>query len=269
MNTPKFPSFLCFLCFTISAILINLSFTSSQTNEYVYHTCGNSGNFTVYSTYAQNLNTLLSTLSSNVTNTNGFKDASIGQNPDRVYGLFLCRGDVSIQFCQTCVDAARTTALQRCPNQKESILYYEKCMIRYSNQSFLGVLQDSPALYLYNIQNITERDREGFNRLLGDLFVRLGREASSVPNGPKFSTGLVNFTSSQTIYGLMQCTTDLSQSDCLRCLDGAKAMIPSCCSGKIGARVILPSCNLRYEVRPFFDSPFQDHEDQRSDPPRH
>ncbi|KAK9089606.1 hypothetical protein Scep_028688 [Stephania cephalantha] len=251
MNAPKF------LCFIISAILINFSSTSAQTNDFVYNFCGNTGNFTVNSAYSRNLNTLLSSLSSNITQTNGFKSASIGQNPDRVYGLFLCRGDVSIQFCQTCVAAARTAALQRCPNQKESILYYEKCMLRYSNQSILGALQTSPALFLTNPQNVSDR-LDVFNRNLGNLFVGLGREASRVSNGPKFSTGSVNFTSFQTIYGLMQCSTDLTQSDCFRCLEGAMAYLPSCCDGKIGARVILPSCNLRYEVSSFFDSPFQD-----------
>ncbi|KAK9084905.1 hypothetical protein Sjap_025316 [Stephania japonica] len=253
MNTPKFPCFLCFFCFTISAILINLSLTSSQTNDFVYDFCGTSGNFTINSTYSRNLNTLLSTLSSNVTQTDGFKNASIGQNPDRIFGLFLCRGDVSLQFCQTCAAAARNAALQRCPNQKESILYYEKCMIRYSNQSILGGLQTSPALFLTNPQNVSDR-LDVFNRNLADLFVGLGREASRVPNGPKFSTGSANFSAFQTIYGLMQCTTDLSQSDCFRCLEGARANLPSCCNGKIGARVILPSCNLRYEVSPFYES---------------
>ncbi|KAK9092141.1 hypothetical protein Syun_027052 [Stephania yunnanensis] len=159
----------------------------------------------------------------------------------------------TLQFCQTCAAAAQTAALQRCPNQKESILYYEKCMLRYSNQSILGALQTSPPLFLINTQNVSD-GLDVFNRNLGNLFVGLGREASRVSNGPKFSTGSVNFTTFQTIYGLMQCTTDLTQSDCFRCLEGARAYLPSCCNGKIGARVILPSCNLRYEVSPFYES---------------
>ncbi|KAK9084934.1 hypothetical protein Sjap_025345 [Stephania japonica] len=182
---------LCSLRFAAKFLEKLITSQSLQLSEVVVVSefCGTSGNFTINSTYSRNLNALMSTLSSNVTQTDGFKNASIGQNPDRIYGLFLCRGDVSLQFCQTCAAAARNAALLRCPNQKESILYYEKCMIRYSNQSILGGLQTSPALFLINPQNVSDR-LDVFNRNLGDLFVGLGREASRVPNGPNSQLAL-------------------------------------------------------------------------------
>ncbi|GKV37350.1 hypothetical protein SLEP1_g59044 [Rubroshorea leprosula] len=48
------------------------------------------------------------------------------------------------------------------------------------------------------------------------------------------------------IYALMQCTPDLSQQNCSDCLTTATSRISSNCYGKIGCRVLQPSCNLRY-----------------------
>ncbi|KAG6754690.1 hypothetical protein POTOM_040484 [Populus tomentosa] len=41
-----------------------------------------------------------------------------------VYGLFLCRGDVSVEVCLQCVNLARNDVVQRCPIEKEAIIYY-------------------------------------------------------------------------------------------------------------------------------------------------
>ena len=62
------------------------------------------------------------------------------------------------------------------------------------------------------------------------------------------STG-INF---KPQYALVQCTPDLSQTDCSDCLLSAFGKIPSCCDGKIGAVIFTPSCNFRYEEYTFF-----------------
>jgi len=41
-------------------------------------------------------------------------------------------------------------------------------------------------------------------------------------------------------------------SGCEKCLKIATNQLPSCCSGKQGARVLIPSCNIRYEFYPFY-----------------
>ncbi|GKV19311.1 hypothetical protein SLEP1_g29592 [Rubroshorea leprosula] len=49
-----------------------------------------------------------------------------------------------------------------------------------------------------------------------------------------------------------QCMLYLSTLDCNRCLQGAIASLPNCCSGKVGGRILKPSCNIRHEVYPFY-----------------
>lgn len=46
---------------------------------------------------------------------------------------------------------------------------------------------------------------------------------------------------------------DLSELQCSDCLDRAIGEIPNCCSGKIGGRVLKPSCNFRFETERFYN----------------
>lgn len=82
--------------------------------------------------------------------------------------------------------------------------------------------------------------------LLGDL-------VSQASSGDQFSVGTTN-SSSRTIYGLLQCTPDLSTSECNSCLEDCVGNLPDCCYGREGARVLKPSCSLMYETYPFFNS---------------
>ena len=54
------------------------------------------------------------------------------------------------------------------------------------------------------------------------------------------------------MYNLVQCTLDLNSTGCNSCLLAAINLLPWCCSGKQGGRIVLPSCNIRYEFHPFY-----------------
>lgn len=69
----------------------------------------------------------------------------------------------------------------------------------------------------------------------------------------KFRTKETKVLRVHTIYSLLQCTPDLSSEQCGKCLRAAIGMIPSCCDGKEGATILLPSCNVRYEMFPFYN----------------
>jgi len=126
-------------------------------------------------------------------------------------------------------------------------------MLRYSNRSIFGILDWRPKFYMANSNNVTEVDL--FNRVLGNLMRKLKEKAASSDSRLKFAADNatdvnLNF---QTIYGLVQCTPDLSEQDCNDCLEFAISEIPTCCNNKIGGRAVKPSCNIRYEVYRFAD----------------
>ncbi|KAA8519984.1 hypothetical protein F0562_014240 [Nyssa sinensis] len=203
--------------------------------------------------YQTNLNTLLSSLSSNI-DRNGFYNSSEGQGSDMVNGIALCRGDVELDICRSCVNDSTIKLSQLCPNNKQAIGWYDYCMLRYSNQSFLGTMDTSPAFYMWNTDNIS--DVFQFNQDLRSLLDGLRGRAGSGGSLRKFATDNTSYTTAtglRTIYGLVQCTPDLSDTQCGGCLISAMEQIESCCIGYRGGRIIYPSCNLRYELYSFYN----------------
>ncbi|GMY37060.1 cysteine-rich receptor-like protein kinase 10 [Fagus crenata] len=155
------PSFSVSMLLVVLSLLSFLSLICEAASEYRYHFCSNETTFKPNSNYQSNLNHLLSSLTSNATRESGYYNATAGQSPDTtVYGLFLCRGDVSTDSCQTCVaTATKEIVEQYCPVGKVAVIWYEECMLRYSNQSFFSTMDEAPSISLYNIQNIAEPDR--------------------------------------------------------------------------------------------------------------
>ncbi|KAK9997129.1 hypothetical protein SO802_021815 [Lithocarpus litseifolius] len=213
--------------------------------------CLNKGNYTSNSTYKANLNHLLSTLTSNTEIDYGFYNSSYGQDPDKVYAIGLCRGDVKPDECRSCLYDNTKLLTQDCPNQKEAMKQDEYCILRYSFRNIFGIMEDEPFYALHN-RNDQSGNLETYNQDLWTLLDGLRNQAAAGGSLRKFaevkSTG-INF---KTQYALVQCTPDLSQTDCSDCLLSAFGLIPLCCDGKIGAVIFTPSCNFRYEKYPFF-----------------
>ncbi|KAG5516588.1 hypothetical protein RHGRI_037342 [Rhododendron griersonianum] len=133
--------------------------------------CPNTTNtYAPNSTYHTNLNTLLSVLSSNSNNTStGFYNFTAGSSPpDVAYGLFLCRGDLTPAACQDCVAYASRDIVERCPKSKWVTIWYDECMLRYSNASIFSIL-DTRGGYLWNMQNVMNATL--LNEVLGEVLL--------------------------------------------------------------------------------------------------
>ncbi|XP_050212569.1 cysteine-rich receptor-like protein kinase 10 [Mercurialis annua] len=242
----------------ISFFLLGFSvLTGAQSDPatYLYHICSNTTAFTPNSTYQSNRNLLFTALTSNASRPIGFYSVSTGRDPDDVYGSFLCRGDVSPDACRSCVTLATQETVERCPIEKKVIVWYDQCLLRYDNQSFFSRNDESPVVYLWNTQNVSGTDPGRFNTLLAGDMRAAATAAAGAPSGAKkFAVREANISAFQTLYSLVQCTPDLSTSDCSLCIQAAISQLPSCCNGKQGGRVLSPSCNIRYEIYSFYNS---------------
>ncbi|KAB2007280.1 hypothetical protein ES319_D10G018100v1 [Gossypium barbadense] len=225
----------------------------AQQPTYLYHDCPNTTTFTVNSTYQANRNTVLSSLSSNSTRGDGFYNTTAGRSPDMVYGLFLCRGDLSTSVCQACVTFATTDISQHCPNQTTAVVWYDECLLRYSNGNIFSVVAGGPTFILRSSQNVTD-NQDLFNQQVLAMMNDTANQAANTPEGAKkFATREedVNFSSTfEALYTLGQCTPDLISMDCNRCL---RMVISSLPTEWRGARVLNPSCNVRYETYLFYN----------------
>ncbi|KAF8030674.1 hypothetical protein BT93_E2951 [Corymbia citriodora subsp. variegata] len=221
-------------------IFLNFLSNNSHTTEaapiYQWHDCPDTTLFAPNSTYRSNLNALLSSLSSAAASdvANGFGNATAGKDaPDRAYGLFLCRGDVGTAACSDCVAAGTKDILQRCPDRRSSMIWYDECMLRYSDQSVYSVMETVPLQTIPDTGDVAEPQR--FVQLLGEAMKYVAERASGSKSGKKFAVAEASFTSSQKLYALAQCTPDLKGSDCNTCLQAVIASLPQ---GKRGGEVV-------------------------------
>ncbi|GAA0159541.1 transmembrane signal receptor [Lithospermum erythrorhizon] len=156
----------------------------AQTPELWLSTCPNTTTYNQNSTYRANLSRLLSDFTSNNATNNLFFNATVGNNaPDVVYGLVLCRGDITSDACRECLGIASREIIQSCPKEKESIIW----------------------------DNVSDPDR--FDQVLWEVMDRLINRATgrgNVGSLKGFATGESDYTSIIKMYYLVQCTPDLS-----------------------------------------------------------
>lgn len=233
------------LLFLLFAVLIPIQ--ASALLPYLFPpTCNNnSGNYTSNSTYKTNLNQVLSSLYSNTTIGYGFYYSSYGQNPDKVYAIGLCRGDVNPDDCRGCLKNSSTLLPQDCPNQKEAIGRCDQCMLRYSNSSIFGIMDTSFHVLVCDMQNVSANYLAQFNDDVNILLNHLTSEAAAGGSLREYAAGSAITTDFKKIYALLQCTPDLSEQNCINCLLSAIAAVPNYCAGKVGRIVVLTSCSIR------------------------
>ncbi|KAB2022629.1 hypothetical protein ERO13_D07G203500v2 [Gossypium hirsutum] len=228
-------------------LLVSL-FVSSCRADPLGNFCNENTNISSSSQISLNIDRLLAELVSKTPLT-GYVVSSSGKDPDKVYGLAQCRGDVSNKDCSSCIQDAAKEVRQRCSNQADARIWYDYCFLRYSNDNFVGKVDTSFGIFYYNVENVT--DPQSFNKELGALMDRIRSEAV-MPKNEGLGKGKTKLSQFLTLYALVQCTRDLSQIDCAQCLAIAVGNFPNFCDSKKGCRVLYSSCYVRYELYPFF-----------------
>ncbi|TYG66353.1 hypothetical protein ES288_D06G261000v1 [Gossypium darwinii] len=217
-------------------IILVISLTNAQT-------CLETGNnFTTNSPFARNRNLILTSLPTNVSKDGGFFNTSIGEEgPNRVYAQALCRGDLSGEDCSVYVNFTAHQLLSSCKNQTEAFSWDGDipCLVRYSDKSLFGVIALEPIQEGINPNAITD--------LWGELMEAVAKKASMGSSKLKYATGVA-----EEIQALMQCTPDLSESNCLTCLRTLIRRYTACCRTYQGGYVEMPSCRMRWDLYTFF-----------------
>ncbi|KAH1036016.1 hypothetical protein GYH30_055805 [Glycine max] len=228
---------------------------SSSASIYNANYCPNNTSYNSNLTFETNLKVLLASMVSNVSLSDGYYFTAMGMGTTSVAnGLLLCRGDVSTATCHDCISTAATEITRRCPNKTESIIWYDECMLRFTNRYFAPT-SVVPRANLMDGNNISASDLDSFNRTLFGLLNDLIEEAANSRLARKFATGQREFAGhspENTVYALTECEPDLTTTQCEECLRNAVSTLPSCCGGKQGARALLSYCNARHELFRFY-----------------
>ncbi|XP_051121543.1 cysteine-rich receptor-like protein kinase 10 [Andrographis paniculata] len=216
-----------------------------------YNCDDSGGNYTTNSTYRENLGALLSDLPYRV-GRSGFYNGSAGRSPDDVVSaVVLCRGDVDVGTCRTCVGNATVSLLLFCPSQKRAYLWRDQCMLRYSDEYIFGIPATFPSFWAWNWENATSLDQ--FRGVVRALLNELRDQAAAGGAVRKVAGGVRPGPDSQTVYALVQCTPDITAVECSTCLRGAAEDLGRCCDWRTAGGIFRPSCNLRYDNYAFYN----------------
>ncbi|BBN67454.1 Receptor-like protein kinase-related family protein, partial [Prunus dulcis] len=174
------------LCFLILCFFHHSAIGASP----LYHFCFSPENYTANSSYGANLNLLFNRLYTKVP-PSGFGLGSTGHAQNQVNGLALCRGDVSSQNCNTCVIGASKELRE--------------------HVNFFGQIDNKNKFSMTNVQAVENNPHSSMRKFRN----------SSDANPKFYATGEVQLDTFTTLYGIAQCTRDLSNVNCKKCLDVA------------------------------------------------
>ncbi|KAL6656693.1 hypothetical protein ACP70R_004473 [Stipagrostis hirtigluma subsp. patula] len=243
-----------------AAFFLALTLVPLAAGDPLGQSCGTSGNYTANSTYQANIRSLAATLPKAASASRTlFATNKTGAVPDIVYALALCRGDTNASACASCVATAFQDAQQLCAYNMDATVFYDNCLLRFSNQDFLASPTSDGrgnALILMNTQNVSSPFKV-FDAAV-DVLLKAVADYAATNSSKRFGTGVEGFQrfdrDNPRIYGLAQCTPDMAPADCRSCLGGIIQMGPKYFSGKQGGRILGLRCNYRYEQYPFFTS---------------
>lgn len=237
----------------ITILMTLLTIATAQSPSYMDDDCKNSTTpkQALSPTYQTNLQNILTWLSNDAGTSKGYNHNSTGNGTsDTVYGLYDCRGDVTGQFCEFCVSNAASEILQRCPNRSSAVIWYNYCILRYSNKNFFGNLTTTPSWHFVGSKNITDQQEL---QKAEDNMESLRREAT-VETNKLYAMGEFNLNigDGEKRYGLVQCSRDLTSDECSQCLEVMLDKVRQCCGDRIGWQILAPSCLIKYDDSMFY-----------------
>ncbi|KAI5020613.1 hypothetical protein ZWY2020_045501 [Hordeum vulgare] len=230
-----------------------------------WHVCGDSGEYDDKSEYQANLNLVADALPKKASaSRNLFATGEAGAVPEKVTALALCRGDATSRACFTCL----TNAFDNLPNDcqaeagqgyKDAVIYYDACMLRYSDVQFLSADDSGPmgldlSMTVRNSVNATSEPGR-FERVVAAL-MNATADYASYNSTRRYATGQADLDREfPKVYSWAQCTPDLTPGRCRDCLAQILAQLPLQFTDGIGGRLLAPRCSFRYETKPFMTGP--------------
>ncbi|XP_030477597.1 plasmodesmata-located protein 1 isoform X1 [Syzygium oleosum] len=187
---------------------------------------------------AQNLKSLLSTLTSQASQKT-FYSTSVGDGATAVSGLFQCRGDLAAAQCGDCVGRTPDLARKLCGGDVAAARVQLKgCYLKYRISGF----QEAPDTdVVYKVCG-SEKDG-GFGAKREAAF---GMVASGVVDGGGFYAG-----SYGNVYVLGQCEGDaVIGGDCEGCVKDALERLEAECGEAISGQVYMNKCYVSFSYYP-------------------
>ncbi|GJN06682.1 hypothetical protein PR202_ga24438 [Eleusine coracana subsp. coracana] len=208
--------------------------------------CSTTNNYTDGSSeYKQKLDKLLGVLPI-AAFTNG-SSAGRGDN-DRVFGLAMCFADSNATQCWDCLNAAPYGIVAACPGSRNASAVYDACVVRYAEASSSFPVADE-AFHVFR-RDGPSVDPVRLDAARSGLMNQLARTAADsrllLAHGSAPLAGL-----EEDVYGLAQCTRDLTPTQCTWCLATYIGSLREVFPNNSGGATKGYSCYVRYNIGAF------------------
>ncbi|CAN6356938.1 unnamed protein product [Urochloa humidicola] len=209
--------------------------------------CSTTDDYTNGSQYKKNLDHLLATLPTAASDNGWFYKGSAGSGADEVFGLIMCFADNNATKCQECLADAASGVKRYCRGSRNASAAYDECVLRYSAAPIPATadLDSFYAKYVYGEPVTSQGLANALLRLMAKLTAGIAASPLLLANDS------APYSSSQTMYGLAQCTRDLNATECTRCINDYVDRLGNIYPNKTGGAMKGYSCYLRYQVGAF------------------
>ncbi|CAF2076995.1 BnaC01g31750D [Brassica napus] len=234
----------------IQLLFVRAVSSVNMTNPYLHHKCFVTlGKYKPGSQYEKNLKRIINEFPKGSFK-RGFISMTLGESPDFIVMLFQCRGDTHGPKCRSCYATAKPEFFKRCPRHKGGIIWYDQCSLYFSTIDSLGMIDYDNNFCMSNATKISD---DLYNQVkprhfIDDMIQNATREAKR--EAPYYMAEEKR-VGKETIYGMAECSFDMSQKNCRKCLERNNFYFARCFWDKLGARVLGKSCSFRYEFYPF------------------
>ncbi|KAF8398951.1 hypothetical protein HHK36_014816 [Tetracentron sinense] len=223
---------------SLFAFLLTLSSLStpllSSTDSYVFAGCSQL-KYAPGSPYESKLNSLLTSLVNSATYSSFNNFTVFGSTPqDVVYGLYQCRGDLSMPDCSSCVSRSVSQLGVLCSDSCGGALQLEGCFVKYDNISFVGAEDKTVVVKKCGAP-------VGFD---SDAMGRRDAVLEELASG----SGPYRVSGAGEVQGAAQCVGDLSGSECQDCVSEAIGHLRTDCGTAVSGDLFLAKCYARYSA---------------------
>ncbi|CAN8270386.1 unnamed protein product [Cochlearia groenlandica] len=231
---------------TVSSLINN-------TNTYISHKCDTKqGKYKPGSKYEETRNNSIYGLALGDFR-GGFEFSATNYDDNGLNSIvFQCRGDSYGPKCRDCYAAAVYGIRRRCPNDKGSIIWYDRCFLELSSVETHSKVNFDNSFCMSNPKKL-HGDINLFHTAWSSLLKNLTNKALRNKGG--FYAGGEGMFGKKKIYGMAQCVGDVpSATACKVCIERVSKKFENCWRDKEGGRFYGRSCSFRFEFYPFLNT---------------
>ncbi|CAH8353650.1 unnamed protein product [Eruca vesicaria subsp. sativa] len=225
----------------IQLLLINSELPLNTTNAYLNHKClVSKGKYKPGSEYEDRLKRIMKGFySGSNKGYDGFGDSTLS-------AILQCRGDSYGTECRDCFVTALAALHRRCPWYKGKIIWYDQCLLSISPKYTIGQIDYDDNFCMFNAKKLSWNSAITWATFLNNMTtLAITRDKNRMYLAGK------RLLKGDMLYGMVQCTKDLSTQACEECLMFNTVRFQHCLNYRRGARFMGRSCTFRFELYPF------------------